>query len=286
VALINSNPDPIVWLNGQFVSASQAAVSPFDRGFLYGDGLFETMRSQNGRVLFLDDHLQRLNTSLRTLRIQLFPYAWQELIDELLSRNHLANEIASVKIIVTRGVCQGLGLPESKLPTICLTAHAYQPPAEEIYKRGWRLQVFGNGFSPPLAKFKSLNYLFFLAARQAALESGADEALILDPHGSVTETSTGSILARTGKTWWTPASKYQLPGITISRLTWILAAKGETVQRLESTLEDLLSAETVWVLNSLLGIMPVYEIAGQTKDPAAEAAAKLRYSFFFSSPTA
>lgn len=274
--------EQILWLNGRFVQASKAAVSPLDRGFLYGDGVFETMRAESGRVLFLQDHLERLERSLQALRIAFGRQPdWETLFKGLLERNNLSNDVAGVKIIATRGASAGPGLPECQAPTLCLMANRYTPPDERAYQEGWRIAIFDRGFSPPLAKHKSLNYLFFLAARQEALETDADEALIVDPYGKVTETSIGSLLARTEGKWWTPAASHQLPGITLRRTIEILAGKGEEAERRQASTEDIIAAETVWVLNSLMGIMPVREIAGHTMaDPAAEAAAQLRRELF------
>ena len=278
----SSESEQILWLNGRFVPVREASISPLDRGFLYGDGVFETMRSEKGCILYLEDHLERMFDSLRALRINSLPELnWHDLAMELVKRNNLLNEVASLKIIVSRGICQGLGLPFCQSPTICIIAQKYHAPKQEVYQQGWRLQVVRQGFAPPLAKHKSLNYLYFMLARQQALDDGADEALILDSHGKVAETSAGSILARANGTWWTPANENQLPGVTVKVAARILRGKGREVQRRESGLDDLSCAETVWVLNSLLGIMPVYEIAGHwVSDPAAEEAELMRKELF------
>ncbi|MCK8603399.1 aminotransferase class IV [Desulfoferrobacter suflitae] len=255
------NAGQVVWLNGRFVSVREAAISPLDRGFLYGDGVFETIRCQNGRILYLQDHLERMFDSLETLRIAPLPQLnWQQLAGELLIENGLSDTVASLKIIVTRGTCQGFGLPACESPTVCLMVRPYHLPASQVYRRGWRLQVALAGFAPPLAGHKSLNYLYFMLARQQAFDAGADEALILDAHGNVAETSAGSLLARTGGSWWTPVNAHQLPSITVRQVTNLLAGRGTVVRAREATLQDLLRAETVWVLNSLLGIMPVCRI--------------------------
>lgn len=277
-----SELEQVLWLDGRFKSIREAAISPLDRGFLYGDGVFETIRSEKGRILYLADHLERMFESLHALRIRSLPeLEWHELATELVARNHLSNEVASVKIIVSRGMCQGLGLPVCESPTVCLMAQKYSEPDRSIYRQGWRLAVVREGFAPPLAKHKSLNYLYFMLARQQALDDGADEALILDSHGRVAETSAGSILARTNGGWWTPANGYQLPSVTLKVVSGILRVKGREVQRRKAGLDDLCRAETVWVLNSLLGIMPAYEVAGRrVDDPAVEEAEWMRGEVF------
>lgn len=273
---------PIVWLDGKFLPVEQAAVSPLDRGFLYGDGVFETMRCEQGWVFYLEDHLQRLFGSLRELRIAPPVHLnWRSLIAGLVAGNDLENAVAGVKIVVTRGIAPGYGLPRAAAPTVCVTAQQYHPPEAAVYQRGWRLKIFESGFSPPLSKYKSLNYLYFLMARQDALDTHADEAVIIDPGGCVTETSAGSILARTDGRWWTPASPFQLPGITLRQVAGILAGKGLELARRTATPADLVAARTVWVLNSLLGVMPVYELAGcAVSNPAADEASEMRRRLF------
>ncbi len=201
---------------------------------------------------------------------------WEGILMELLHGNGLCGEVASVKIIASRGVCPGLGLPAPREAVLFAMAQGYRPPAAEAYRRGCRLHPFREGFSPPLARLKSLNYLYFLAARQAAADEGADEAIISDPHGMITETSAGSILARTEGQWWTPSSPYQLPGITLQSVSRLLGESGERVDRRPATLEDLLGAQTVWAMNSLMLIMPVCQIAThQVPAPQPEEARRL-----------
>jgi branched-chain amino acid aminotransferase/para-aminobenzoate synthetase component 1 len=257
-------PPDIVWLNGSFLSASEVRISPLDRGFLYGDGVFETLRAEKGILLYCQDHLNRLHQSLDTLRIPIDPFIpWEDILQRLLEENELSHDVAAVKIIVSRGSCPELGLPSCTIPTVCLSARKYVPPPPEVYEKGWRLHVFQDGFTPPLAGHKTLNYLYFLMARQAALDAGAHEAIILDPHGRVTETAAGSLLAQTNCRWWTPSSSYQLPGTTLKQVAAILLEEGSEIERRVSHLNDFFSAQSIWVMNSLMGIVPVGAIGNQ-----------------------
>lgn len=275
---LSNDAAQVVWLNGRFLPLHQAAISPLDRGFLYGDGAFETMRAQEGVILFLEDHLERLGRALAASKIKLDQdLDWNDILSELLERNDLSNTIAVVKIIVSRGTCPGLGLPAPTLPTVCVSAQEYHPPDEAIYLKGWRLHIFREGFSPPLAMHKTLNYLYFCMARQSALDAGAEEALILDPAGRITETSAGSILVRTRGQWWTPASPYQLSGITLRQLSMLMHEEGTLIEPRKASLEDIYSAQTIWILNSLMLIMPVCMAEGRhVSDSNAEEASRLR----------
>lgn len=275
-------PGEIVWLDGSFLPAEAARISPFDRGFQFGDGVFETMRSEKGRVLYLRNHLERLTGALAAICIhsECVP-DWETILDELLRKNALAEQTARIKIVVTRGIAPALGLPEQRKPTVLASARRYDPPPPEAYKKGWDLLVFRDGFSPPMAGFKTLNYLYHLAARQAAVDGGCSEAVILDRSGRVSETSAGSLLARTGGKWWTPACSDQLPGITLGEVGKILEREGSPVTRVPAIPGDLARADTVWVLNSLIGIMPAARIDGCVlRDSASIEAERVRSILF------
>lgn len=275
--------EEVFWLNGHFHPLASAAISPFDRGFLYGDGLFETMRAQDGQILFLDRHLKRLQESAEFLRLELnASLNWSDVLGQVLRRNHLLTTVAAVKIIVTRGVSPELGLPAAENPTICITARKYQTFSQSQYQRGWRLYLWPWGFAPPLARHKTLNYLYFLAARQEARDHGCDESVILDPAGNVCETATGSLLIKNSRgEWFRPESPYQLPGITIQRLTELFSEQGVKVTSSSITTKDLMAAETVWVTSSLMGVMPVSEISGHSvSNPDVGEAARQRSLLF------
>ncbi len=271
-----------MWLNGVFMTPDKARISPLDRGFLYGDGFFETIRSEEGRILWLSMHTERLEASLSMFHIRLDPIPdWEAILNRLLRENGLSTGVGAIKIIVTRGIEPSPGLPASGKPTVCVTAGPYVPPPRGAYEKGWKLHVYRQGYAPSLAGFKSLNYLYFLTARQAALEAGCDMAMILEQGGFVTETCTGSLLARTEGQWWTPKSRPQLPGTTIRVLSAILDEAGSKVEPRSARPEDFYSAETVWTLNSLIGIMPVAEIDEyRVPNPARAEAAHWRNRLF------
>lgn len=268
----------VVWLNGEFLPLAQARVSPLDRGFLYGDGLFETLRAQDGRLPHLEDHLARLAFSAWDLNLAPLPdQDWPAILGQLLRLNQLEQGAARLKIVLSRGEAPGLGLPRPGQPTCLALAQAYAPPSPEQYAKGWRLATLEQGFAPPLARHKSLCYLFYLQARQAALEAGADEALILGPRGEVCEGAASSLLAHDGHTWLAPLSPWRLRGVTLGVLRQALARRGQSVSDRAMTLGQLRQARTVWALNSLMGVMPVASLDGQALPQLqAELAAEMR----------
>jgi branched-chain amino acid aminotransferase/para-aminobenzoate synthetase component 1 len=252
-----------VWLNDGLIPISQARVSVNDRGFLYGDGLFETLRADSGRVHFLTEHLERLAASARVLRLP-FPanVAWPERLAQLLAANGLGRGPARVKILLTRGVAEGLGLPEECRPTLVIYAQPYTPPSPEAYAAGWPVVVFPEGRSTFVGRHKSLNYLFYLAARQFALDRGAKEALILEADGLVSEGAATSLIYLHQGQYYLPASASALPGVTVTVLGRGLAARGLSLETRPTTVAQLKEADGLWLANSLMGLMPVAAVNG------------------------
>jgi len=268
--------EEFVWLNDKLIPLDQARVSVNDRGFLYGDGFFETLRGEDGGVLFLPEHLERLRASARAFRLP-FPenVPWQERLTRLLTANGLGRGPARVKILLSRGVAEGLGLPQECRPTLVIRAEPYTPPTPAEYAAGWPVAVFPEGRSTFVGGHKSLNYLFYLAARQYALDRGAKEALILEADGLVSEGAATSLVYLRQGQYYRPASASALPGVTVAVLGRGLAARGLTLETYPTTVAQLQAADGLWLANSLMGLMPVAAIDG-TPMPVSEATAFLQ----------
>jgi branched-subunit amino acid aminotransferase/4-amino-4-deoxychorismate lyase len=268
--------EEFVWLNDKLIPLDQARVSVNDRGFLYGDGLFESLRADMGRVHFLTEHLERLEASARAFRLP-FPEntPWQERLAQLLAANGLISGPARVKILLTRGVAPGLGLPEECRPTLVIYAQPYTPPSPEAYAAGWPVVVFPEGRSTFVGRHKSLNYLFYLAARQYALDCGAKEAIVLDADGLVSEGAATSLIYLQQGRYYTPASPSALPGVTVTVLGRGLAARGLTLTARPTPVAQIQEAHGLWLANSLMGLMPVAAVNG-TPMPLSPATAFLQ----------
>ena len=265
-----------VWLNDELTPMSQARVSVNDRGFLYGDGLFETLRSDDGQVQLLAEHLERLGASARVFRLP-FPEntPWPERLAQLLKANGLTRGAARIKILLSRGEAEGFGLPEECRPTLVIWAQPYSPPLPEEYVAGWPVAVFPEGRSTFVGRHKSLNYLFYLAARQYALDRGAREAIILEADGLVSEGAATSLVYLHQGRYYTPASASALPGVTVTVLGRGLAARGLTLAARPTTVARLQEAHGLWLANSLMGLMPVASIDGKPM-PVSDATAFLQ----------
>ncbi len=257
----------IVWLNNEFAREDEAKISISDRGILYGDGFFTTMRAEEGNVFFLDYHLERISGSCRSFYIR-FPEILKDhnIYKTLLAKNGLQNSIAVVKLVITRGKDRTIGLPEGNAPTCIITVRQYNLPDPDVYSRGWNLVSFDFPRISPLAKHKTLNYLYNLWARQYAVDAGADEALLIDPDLFIAETATGTVVVRFEDGWFTPVLPGNgagiLPGVTLRMLRMILERDGIYITPRCIRLKELNRARDVWVLNSLMGVMPVNSVDG------------------------
>ncbi|MDR3506173.1 MAG: aminotransferase class IV [Acidocella sp.] len=244
-----------VWLNGALYPANEARIDPADRGFLLGDGLFETMAAHAGAVPELARHYARLCAGAALLRIPV-TLTREELavaIHDLLAANGLME--AALRLTLTRGPGpRGLLPPSDPNPTLLLTAAPLPPP-------GGPLRLVTSNIrrdeDSPLSAIKSLNYLPGVLARMEAAERGADDALMLNRAGRVAETSIANLFVRLHGAWVTPpVSEGALPGIR--RACLLDAGK---LREAPITVEKLRQAEAVCAGNAL-SLRPVSSIDG------------------------
>ena len=242
----------LVYLNGEFLPEDRASVSIFDRGLLYGDGLFETVRAYGGRLFRLDRHLERLADSAR--QIGLPPIGdLSGPANELLARNSLAD--AYLRITVTRGVGLGLEATETS-PTVLIIARPLNLPPPETYARGYAVRIVPaeHARGAALPGLKSLCYLDKILARRRAREQGADEALLVNSAGALTEAAASNVfLVHNGRLVSPALDQGLLPGITRDAVIELARYVEETVVP-AGLLRD---AEECFLTNSIMEIMPV-----------------------------
>jgi branched-chain amino acid aminotransferase len=240
-----------VFLNGKFIPAQEARLPVVTPGFLYGWGLFETMRAFEGRIIYLAAHLKRLKDSSKLCRITL-PHPPQELKD-IIQETIRKNKLADARVRLTLWKSAGGA-------DVLVTAERYQPFPAAQYRRGFRLHLssFRKDEHSFLARLKTTNYLLPLLAYQEAKAKGFDEALILDSRGYISEASRSNIfLVKAGRLLTPGLDCGCLDGIT-RRAVFDLAARYRikiSVARLE--VRDLLTSAEAFLTNSLLGIMPL-----------------------------
>jgi len=254
----------IVFLNGEFVSSHLAKISIFDRGFLFGDGLFETMRAYDGKIFRLDAHLKRLLKSLDVTQIKC-SYSQRQLeqaLYETIKRNNLSN--AYVKLIVTRGAGEGgLNPRGNSKSTVVIVTKKFDSYSPRQYKDGFKIKVSDfrqNQFSP-IVNLKSLNYLENTIAKMEAKRNGADEVIFLNQSGFVTEGSVSNIFIVHDDVIMTPSCKVGiLLGITRKVVFELVENLGLKISEKNFHLKELLSCSECFLTNSLVEIMPVTKI--------------------------
>ncbi len=261
--------EPVVYVNGEFVPKSQAKISVFDQGLIFGDGVYDTLAAANGYVFKLDQHLDRLFRSVKAVKIDLqkSKSAVKELVVETIRRNNLRD--AYVKIIITRGVGPKPLLGRGDVTTPSLVIFAVPPVsvvAEETLERGAKLlsttirRTHPESLDP---RVKSLNYLPNVLMRREAIERGADESICFGFDGYVAEGGGENIWIKREETLMTPDHGI-LEGITRETVFEIAQELGYKAVAANLGKYDMYQAEEIFLCSTAGGIIPVTEVDGRT----------------------
>ncbi len=234
----------IVWLNGALLDSAAARIDPADRGFLLGDGVFETITVRGGKILRLAAHERRLREGCDVLRLPRPEYDLGAVIAATVTANALADAI--VRVTLTRGIgARGVMPPENPAPTLLVSVTSL--PQQQTPARCVIAAVTRRNEHSPLSRIKSLNYLDGILARQEAQERGADDALLLNGAGRVSEaTSSNLFIVKGGRVMTPPVADGALPGIMRAE---ILAATGGIEKSLSP--DDVTQADEAFLTNSL-----------------------------------
>ncbi len=258
----------LIYLNGEFVPESEAKVSVFDHGLLYGDGVFEGIRAYNGRVFRLEEHIDRMYDSARTidLKIPLTKEEFADVICETLRKNNLKD--AYIRPLVTRGVGD-LGLDPNKCPvaTVIVIATGWGAMYGDLYEKGLKAITCSIRRNPAEAlppNVKSLNYLNNIMAKIEANYKGGDEAIFFDTNGYVAEGSGDNLYIVKNGTIITPPTLNNLRGITRMVLLEIAEEMGIAVEERNLGYYDLYTADEFLVSGSAAEVAPVVLIDGRT----------------------
>ncbi len=260
----------IIFLNGKFAQENEAKVSILTPGFLSGFGLFETMRSYNGNIIYLNEHLSRLRESSKFLGMR-FPYPPVQL-KGIIKKTVLLNNIKDASVRLT------LFKKDSATGTL-VAVKRYEPYPPRKYARGFSVKVStfrqDDTFS---AQIKTTNRILYELSYQEAKDAGFDEALILNNRGNITETSRSNIFFVKERALFTPALLNGcLNGIT-RRVIFDLAKKNNIkIYEGKFTLSDLHSADEAFLTNSLMGVMPLVSV--EKKGIANAKAGKITKNF-------
>ena len=271
----------IVYLDGKLLPRSEAKLSPFDHGFLYGYGLFETMRAYGGHIFRLDRHIARLRDSAEALGLahDLIGGGARQSLESACAAVLEANKLRDARLRLTISAGEGDMTPDPgtcSRPTVLVTARELTPLPAHKYESGFRatLSSLRRNSRSPLSRLKSTCYVENVLARMEAKAAGCDEAIMLNERGYLAEGSTtniflvGKVLSLRGRgqarALITPSLESGvLPGITREAVLEIAQALNiEPVER-EVELRGLVEAEEAFATNSILEIMPVTRFDGQ-----------------------
>ncbi|MBU3959069.1 MAG: aminotransferase class IV [Candidatus Omnitrophica bacterium] len=250
--------EEIVFLNGKFILKEQAQLPLISPGFLYGWGLFETMRAYNNKIIYFNEHLERIKNASKLINIR-FPYALARLKDYI-EQTVRINGFKDTYVRLT------LWKNLERITDTLIAARRYKPFSAKKHKQGFSCLVSGfrqqeNSF---LARLKTTNRLFYQLAYLQAKEKGFDEAIILNNRGYISEASRSNLFMIKDKEVLTPALECGCLGGITQRVICDLAKRHNIkIRRGNFTLQDLYAADAAFLTNSLMGIMPLRSVENQ-----------------------
>jgi branched-chain amino acid aminotransferase len=254
-----------VFLNDNLIEVGEARVSVTDSGLLYGAGLFETMRSRNGVVFRLEDHLDRLSSSARALSIS-YPYEKtyiREAIDRLLQANELAE--ARLRLTLTNGP---LAQPEEqRKPTLLITATAFRPYPPEYYETGVLVILcpFRQNATDPTSGHKTTSYYSRLLALNLAHQKRAAEALWFTTDNRLAEGCVSNIFLVKNSILYTPPLETPvLPGIARKTVRQLAQQQSLDVVEKDLFIADVLEADEIFLTNVIMEVLPVVGVEQHT----------------------
>ncbi len=252
----------LVYLNGKLIPRSQAEIPVMDYGFLFGFGLFETMRAYNGRVFRLESHVHRLLRSAEILGLSLEAGELSRAVTDTVQANRLGD--ARIRLTVSAG--QGTMIPDHSScarPAVLVLAESYQPYPAGVYRRGFKaiISPIRRNSQSPLSKLKSTSYLESILARQQARAAGADEAICLNEKGLLAEASMSNIFLVKQGALITPGPESGiLAGITRQIVLELATNLGIEAREQDVRPEELYDAQEALLTSSLIEVMPLTRI--------------------------
>lgn len=258
----------LIYINGNLVPKEEAKVSVYDHGLLYGDGVFEGIRSYNGHVFKLKTHIARLYNSAKVIDLKI-KMSQEEMIEAVKSTVN-ANDIVDpyIRLVVTRGVgTLGLDPRKCKDPQVIIIVDSIQLYPEELYKNGLNAIVvptIRNHYEALNPRIKSLNYLNNIMAKIECTNSNKDEAIMLNKDGYVAEgTGDNLFIIKDSEVCTPPKSAGILVGITRNEIMEQAKKQGITVKEEHLTRYDLYVADECFLTGTAAQIIPVVTIDGR-----------------------
>jgi len=258
----------IVYLNGKFCPDTQACVSVLDRGFIFGDGVYEVIPAYNGNLFRLQEHLQRLQGNLDAIRIQspLNFDQWESLLKELIDNNRANSDSGhfSVYLQVTRGVAKrDHALPANIEPTIFAMANPLQPPTKSDLKSGIKA-ITTDDYRWRNCQIKAISLLPNVLLRQQAIDAGATESILIRDGFATEGAASNLFIVENGKLVTPPKGPFLLPGITRDLILELAAENSIPCEETEISRERLEQADEIWTTSSTKEILPVTLLDNRT----------------------
>jgi branched-chain amino acid aminotransferase len=258
-----------VYVNGKLVDKDEAAISVYDHGLLYGDGVFEGIRSYHGNVFRLKEHLDRLWCSAKAiwLEIPMSQEAMAKAIEDTLAQNGI--EDGYIRVVVTRG-CGTLGLDPDKCsdPQVIIITDYISLYPDEVYQKGLEIITVSTARNHPAAlspRIKSLNYLNNILAKIEGKQAGCVEALMLNHKGEVAECTGDNIfLARDGTLLTPPNDAGILEGVTRAVVIELARKAGIQVCEVALTRHDVYIADECFLTGTAAEVVPVVKVDSRT----------------------
>jgi branched-chain amino acid aminotransferase len=276
------NASILINVSGELKPRAEAVVSVFDSGFMLGDGVWEGLRVHKGRIAFLDRHLDRLFEGAKAIAMDI-GLSREELVGRLyetLDANRM-DEGVHVRLMVTRGV-RSTPYQDPRVvvsPATIVIIPEFKEPDPAVYEQGLKLFTVHVRRGDPAVQDQKINShskLNCITARIQATQAGADEGLMLDPHGFVaTCNSTHFFIVRRGEVW-TSSGKYCLGGITRNVVLEVCREAGIPAVEKDFSLTDVYGAEEAFVTGTFAGIVPVYEVDGRSLECRGPMVARLQ----------
>lgn len=257
-----------VYLNGKFVPESEAVVSVFDHGYLYGDGIFETMRVYGGKVFMLEEHLRRLfrSAGIVSLNVPAGPGELAEVVRETVRLNNLPE--ASVRLSISRGPGPlGIDPRGCATPTVLCLARELPDTLAGLRRQGVKAVITRTRRVPPEAldpAAKTANFLNCILAKVEANSAGAFEGIMLNTRGEVAEGTVSNVFYVKNGALFTPSPEAGiLRGITRDLVLRLARDLGVEAEESLFGQEELLRADEVFLTNSTWEVLPVVELDGR-----------------------